>query len=450
MKKKIAFISEHASPLATLGGVDAGGQNVYVAELAKALAKLGYHIDIYTRWESPDQPKVVDWLPRIRVIHVPAGPLEPVAKEALLSYMPQFLDEMLGYIRRQRLTYELIHAHFFMSAWVAMRIKAVVGIPYTVTFHALGKVRRMHQGAADVFPEERAQIEAEAAQSADAIVAECPQDREDLIHHYGADPDTISVIPCGFSSAEFAPVDKAEAREKLGLAADEKIMLQLGRMVPRKGVDNVVQALALAKDSVENLRLVIVGGAAEQPDATLCPETGRLQQLAHDLGVTDRVTFAGRKDRSVLKYYYAAADLFISTPWYEPFGITPLEAMACGTPVIGSNVGGIKYSVADGETGYLVPPKAPQALADKIILALNDEEKLQQMRLASLQRVDRYFTWEKVARLTDALYNRTISDYQFALIAQRALRQPAASPKEKEPRMIPLRPVVPVAVRPVR
>lgn len=449
MKKKIAFISEHASPLAALGGVDAGGQNVYVAELAKALAALGYHIDIYTRWEDPSQPKVVDWLPRVRVIHVPAGPLEPVAKEALLPYMPQFLDEMLGYIRRQRLNYEIIHAHFFMSAWVAMRIKSVLGVPFTVTFHALGKVRRLHQGAADGFPEERLQIEAEAVQSADAIIAECPQDREDLIEHYHADPEKISVIPCGFSSAEFSPVDKAEARAQLGLSADERIILQLGRMVPRKGVDNVVQALALAKDHVQNLRLVIVGGAGNQPDANLCPGIKRLQQLAASLGVTSQVTFAGRKDRNVLKYYYSAADLFVSTPWYEPFGITPLEAMACGTPVIGANVGGIKYSVADGETGFLVPPKAPALLAGKIVLALNDAPLLQRMSAASVERVERYFTWEKVARLTDAFYNRTISDYQFALIARRALRQPAPT-KEKERRIIPLRLVTPAVARPAR
>ena len=345
MKKKIAFISEHASPLATLGGVDSGGQNVYVAELAKHLSSVGYDIDIYTRWENQDHLKVINWMPGIRVIHVKAGPLNVIPKEELLNFMPDFTDDMIAFMEEEKLTYQLIHANFFMSAMVAMEIKKLLKIPFVVTFHALGYVRQIHQGKDDKFPAERMEIEEEIVQHADQIIAECPQDRRDLIDYYHAPLDRITIIPCGFSSNEFYPIDKSIARILLNLEQDEKILLQLGRMVPRKGVDNVVKALGKLKKSNVPYRLVIVGGETDNPNPLACPEIARLMKIAKQEGVLDKVTFVGRKNRDMLKYYYAAADIFISTPWYEPFGITPLEAMACGTPVIGSNVGGIKYSV---------------------------------------------------------------------------------------------------------
>jgi len=402
--KQIAFISEHASPLATLGSTDAGGQNVYVAELAKALARKHIKVDVYTRWEDSSLPKVVHWLPGIRVIHVAAGPIQPIPKEHLLSLMPAFLEDMLLFIREQHLNYELVHAHFFMSAWVAGQLKSMLGIPFVVTFHALGHVRRLHQKEADCFPEERLAWEADAVRQADAILAECPQDKSDLMECYDAAPEKIAIVPCGFSHKEFAPYCRQKARKILNLDPNERILLQLGRMVPRKGVDNVISALKFIKNEIENVRLVIVGGASERPDPLHCPETRRLMQLAAGLGVQDRVLFTGRKNRDMLRYYYAAADLFITTPWYEPFGITPLEAMACGTPVIGAHVGGIKYTVADGTTGYLVPPKDPEALARKTVLALRDERKLAQMRTAALQRVNTLFTWKKVAAQVCEVY----------------------------------------------
>lgn len=402
--KQIAFISEHASPLATLGGTDAGGQNVYVAEVAKALAKKKYKVDIYTRWEDASLPKVVNWLPGIRVIHMEAGPKMPIPKESLMEVMPAFLQDMLAFIHQEELQYMLVHAHFFMSAWVAVQLKYILNVPFVVTFHALGHVRRIHQQSADCFPAERMQWETEAVRQADAVLAECPQDQEDLITYYGADPEKITIVPCGFSSKEFAPYCRKKARSLLGFRQDERILLQLGRMVPRKGVDNVIQALPFLKNKIDNLKLVIVGGASEQPDPLHCPETGRLQQLAARLGVADQVFFAGRKNRDVLRYYYAAADLFITTPWYEPFGITPLEAMACGTPVIGANVGGIKYTVAHGVTGYLVPPKDPEALAEKALLALKDEAKMARMRSSAIQRVQTLFTWKKVAEMVSQVY----------------------------------------------
>lgn len=404
MKRKIAFISEHASPLASLGGVDCGGQNVYVAELAKQLALAGYQIDIFTRWEDPKLPKVIDWENNIRVIHVKAGPISLLPKEELLPYMPAFKADMITFITTEKINYSLIHANFFMSGLVAMWIKETLEIPFVITFHALGYVRQIYQGKSDKFPAERIQIERQIVQNADAVIAECPQDKSDLIEYYNTPVEKISIIPCGFSSKEFYPMNREIACTLLGLKTDEKILLQLGRMVPRKGVDNVVRSLGRLKNSGIGYRLVIVGGETDDPNPMACPEIARLQKIARIEGVDDKVTFVGRKPREMLKYYYCAADIFISTPWYEPFGITPLESMACGTPVIGSNVGGIKYSVLDGKTGFLVPPNDPDTLALKVHSLITNPLLHNQMKKASIQRVKENFTWQKVAVLVSALY----------------------------------------------
>jgi len=417
MKNTIAFISEHASPLASLGGVDTGGQNVYVAQLAIFLAKSGYKIDIYTRWENATDEQVVNWLPGVRVIHVKAGPVSILPKEELLPYMAEFRESMLSFIRKEAISYELIHANFFMSALVAAQLKEILHVPFVVTFHALGHVRRIHQGDSDKFPAERLSIEEDIVKKADKIFAECPQDKEDLLKYYSAPSFKTSIVPCGFSPDEFYPINQDEAREEMGLSQDEFILLQLGRMVPRKGVDNVIRSLAYLKDHSKKVRLVVVGG--EAGDESNNPELQRLKSIAKEAGVEMQVTFTGRKGRDVLKYYYSAADLFITTPWYEPFGITPLEAMACGTPVIGANVGGVKYSVSDGETGFLVPPNDPEALAKTIQVLMDDQDLLFDMKKQCIERVNSMFTWEKVAENVSAVYERIfLSRKQTAVVIQ--------------------------------
>ncbi len=411
MRKKIAFISEHASPLAVLGSVDAGGQNVYVAELARYLSKIGYDIDVFTRWEDATIPQVVNWMPNVRVVHVKAGPVTYIQKEDLLSHMTEFRKNMIQFIEQEDLAYDLVHANFFMSALVAMELKEIMDLPYVVTYHALGAVRRIHQKEQDKFPFERLSIEQETAERADYVIAECPQDKEDLIQLYHIDASKIAIVPCGFSPSEFYPVNRSVARSFLGLDQQETILLQLGRMVPRKGVDNVIRALGLLKNTNQPTRLLIVGGETEQPGLASCPEIKRLQQLAEEQGVSAQVTFSGRKNRNVLRYYYSAADIFITTPWYEPFGITPLEAMACGTPVIGANVGGIKYSVKEGKTGYLIPPKNPQALAVKVNYLLSNPVLIKKMQASALKRVHHLFTWAQVAGSMAKIYENVIEKY---------------------------------------
>ena len=410
MKKRIALISEHASPFGVLGGVDSGGQNVYVGQLARHLAAMGYAVDVFTRRENFLLPEVADWIEGVRIIHVPAGPATLVRKEDLLPWMADFTAYVQQFCKCQSPTYDLIHANFWMSGLVAAEIKRSLGIPFIITFHALGRVRRLHQGKADEFPDERFAIEDRIIAETDAIVAECPQDEADLCQLYNADPAKITMIPCGFNPAEFEPLSKILARVALGFSAEERIILQLGRMVPRKGVDAVIRSLEyLIQEYQMPVRLIIVGGDAQDPDARIASEVNRLQTIAIDIGVSDSVTFAGRQGREVLKYYYSAADIFITTPWYEPFGITPVEAMACGTPVIGANVGGVKFTVKNGETGYLVPPNQPQAIAAKIAYLYQHPQVLQQFQGQAIQRANQLFTWHTVTTQMAVLYERIIT-----------------------------------------
>jgi len=408
MNRRIAIISEHASPLATLGGVDNGGQNVYVAQVAKHLRALGHEIDVFTRRDDPELEEVHIWENGIRIIHVPAGPARCIPKEQLLPYMKPFSRYIIHFIRREG-PYDLVHANFWMSGLAAAAVRRALNIPFVITFHALGRVRRAFQGIGDTFPDARFAIEDRVIAEASRIIAECPQDREDLLTLYPASPEQVVVVPAGYDPLEMFPIGRAEARRQLGLSIDENIVLQLGRIVPRKGVDTVISGVArLIHTHGIPARLLIVGGESEDPEDNITPEIARLMKIAREERIADQVTFVGRRQRHVLRYYYSAADVFVSTPWYEPFGITPLEAMACCTPVIGSAVGGIKYTVAHGETGFLVPPNHPAALAARLAELFRDPALRSRFGRQSLLRVRRHFTWEKVARSLAEVYETVI------------------------------------------
>lgn len=408
---RIAMISDHASPLAILGGVDSGGQNLYVAQLAKNLAAAGNEVDVFTRRDSDHLPELVEWDNGVRVIYVPAGPPTFVRKEELLPYMDEFYAYMLRFFRRQQPGYDLIHAHFWMSGLVAARLKLELNLPFVITFHALGRVRRQFQGKADEFPEERFAIEDRIIAEADQIIAECPQDEEDLISLYNADPARIRLIPCGFDPQELAPLSKQLARIVLKLPPEEKIILHLGRMVPRKGAETVIRGFAILRSAHGiDARLLIVGGESNDPDPALTPEIGRLQIIAEEEGVAEHVSFVGRRGRESLKYYYSAADIFVTMPWYEPFGITPVEAMACGTPVVGSNVGGLKFTVRDGETGYLVPARDEKALAERLADLYRNPRVLGSFRQHAIRRANDLFTWKRVSDQVAGLYEDLIAE----------------------------------------
>lgn len=409
--QRIAFISEHASPLAALGGTDSGGQNVYVGNLARELARLGYQVDVYTRRDHRQTPQVVEWRPGVRVIHMDAGPLRPLPKEQLLPYMAEFGHAMLRFMRSAGVFYALVHANFFMSGMVAQQLKRLVGLPYVITFHALGRVRRLCQGQADGFPDTRFAIEEALMRDADCVIAECEQDERDMVELYDGGPSRLAVVPCGFDPDEFWPV-RESARTKLGLDESEFIVLQLGRMVPRKGVDNVIRAVSVLREQHHlQARLLVVGGEAQRADPMQTPEIRRLATLAAQLGIAEQVNFTGAQPRQALRDYYSAADVFVTTPWYEPFGITPLEAMACATPVVGSAVGGIRSTVLDHKSGFLVPPHDPGALAARLAQLQRDPLLAQRMGWTGLRRVHRHFTWRRVAMQVASVYRSVLAHH---------------------------------------
>ncbi len=431
---RIALISEHASPLAGVGSVDAGGQNVYVDHVARELARRGHRVDVMTRRDDPAQPPVTALAPGVRVLHLAAGPARFVPKEQLLPFMPAFVESA------QRLAgrggYDLLHANFFMSGWVGMALRERWRVPLVTTFHALGRVRQEHQREADRFPPERLDIEQALVDRSDRVLSACPQDEQDLQRLYGAHPSRLVTVPCGVDTEALTPGPRREARARLALPQDEFIVLQLGRLVPRKGIDNVVRALALLQTQAgaRASRLVVVGGESDTPDEGATPEIGRLRSLACALGVGDRVQFTGRRSRSALVDWYRAADVFVTTPWYEPFGITPLEAMACAVPVIGSAVGGVQWTVVEGRTGFLVPPQDPAALAIRLAQLRADPQLAEALGRAGVDRVRSRFTWSQVAWELEGVYR--------SVLAERA----SASKTWRERGRAPLRSIQPTAL----
>lgn len=425
MTKRIAIISDCASPLAALDGVACSGENAYVASLALELAERGHLVDVFTRRTAVRAPEIVGWARGVRIVHVNAGPATSIPKEKLLPYMPMFGDYIVDFARRLRIRYDVAHANFWTSAVAAHLVKRTLDIPFVVTFHALGRVKRLHESAADQLPVERCEIEEALVAEADAIVAECPQNAEELVALYRARRERVRVVPHGVDTRRFHDVGRERARRVLKLEADRPTLLQLGRLVPRKGVDDVIRSLAALRDLYSiRARLLIVGGETDLPDERATPYLRELREVARLNGVDDSVTFVGRRGGDVLRYFYSAADIFITTPWYEPFGITPLEAMSCGVPVIGSNVGGIKYTVADGETGFLVPPRDPQAIASRAAALLNDRRLHERMSATATLRVRSHFAWRDIAASIDELYSDVI---RRRSVATRTLRFRSAS-----------------------
>jgi len=403
---RIALISDHASPLTPPGSIDAGGQNVYVAEVGRHLRALGHEVDVFTRRDDPSLPSEVLSSDGIRVLHVDAGPPRAIAKERMLPWMDAFAAAVERTARIRR--YDVVHANFWMSTIAGMRVQRTLGTPFVVTFHALGKIRRREQGAADGSPAAREAIETAAVRSADRVIAECPQDEYDLRMLYGADPARISMVPAGFEPRELSPTSKYVARRRIGVGLRGPLILHVGRFVPRKGIDDAIRGASVVLAEMREARMLVVGGHGDDPASVA--ERARLERIARELEVSSQVAFTGSVGRDRLRDHYAAADVFVTTPWYEPFGITPVEAMACGTPVVGSSVGGIGFTVRDGVTGFLVPPRAPDAIADRLTEALSDRRRLARMGREAARHVRPAFTWRRVTEQLVDVYAGAIAE----------------------------------------
>ena len=386
------MVSEHASPLAVLGGVDSGGQNVHVACLAEDLARRGIEVTVYTRRDDPSLPEDVEFAPGVTVVHVAAGPARAVSKDCLLPYMGKFARTL----RRdwERAAPDLVHAHFWMSGRAALEAGGPLGVPIVQTFHALGVVKRRHQGALDTSPAPRLAAEEAIARRVDQIVATSSDEVFELLR-MGADLRRVRVIPCGVDLALFRPDGPSEPRRR-GL----RRLVVVSRLVQRKGVGNVISALAALPET----ELVIAGGP-EASELRRDPEARRLAALAGEFGVSDRVEFRGRIERADLPALLRSADAVVCVPWYEPFGIVPLEAMACGVPVVASAVGGLLDTVVDGVTGIHVPPRSPERLAEVLHAVLADAELRARLGEAGAERARARYSWDHIADATLETYN---------------------------------------------
>jgi D-inositol-3-phosphate glycosyltransferase len=392
---RIALISARASPLALAGGVEAGGQDVYVTHVAGGLADLGHEVDVLTRRDHADLPACVALRPGVKVRHLDAGPPRFVPRALLLPHMPAFTEAVHGLFEAQG-PYDVVHANCFLSGLAGLAMRRRFGVPLVTTFHALDLARHGCPGTADGSARERAAIERSLVRHSDRLVAGCPQGEADLQRLYGVRPERIATVPCGVDTEAFRPGDRRKARQRLGLPPDGFIALHLGRLAPRKCIETAVRAMALLPPSMQ-ARLMVLGGESTGPGQGQSPQTVRLHAVAREAGVAERLHLVGRRERHELRDWYVAADVFVTTPWHEPLGMASLEAMACGTPVVGSAVGGLLHTVEDGFTGYLVPPHDPAALADKLHRLWRQPALASAMGRAGVGRSRGLFNWCQTA-----------------------------------------------------
>jgi glycosyltransferase involved in cell wall biosynthesis len=396
------MVSEHASPLAVLGGTDVGGQNVHVAELSAALARRGHTVTVYTRRDDPGLADEVVTPQGYTVVHVPAGPAERLPKDELLQHMglfAQFLDARWT-ARRP----DVAHAHFWMSGLATQLAARHLGLPAVQTFRALGVVKRRHLGAQDTSPKDRLRLEAMVARTATWVAATCSDEVFELMR-MGRSRARMSVVPCGVDKALFTPE---------GSTADKTAkhrILSVGRLVPRKGFDDMIRAMP----SIPNAELVIAGGPS-RAELDTDAEAIRLRELAADLGVGRRVHLYGAVAHQDMPALLRSADIVACTPWYEPFGIVPLEAMACGVPVVASAVGGMQDTVVHDVTGKLISPRRPRDIADTINPLLRDGFLRQSLGLAGRDRVCARYTWDQVAADTMRIYD-TVAQAQHPQVS---------------------------------
>lgn len=398
---RIAMLSYHTCPLATLGGKDTGGMNVYVRDLTREFGRMGIHVDVFTRSQDEHVPHVVHELGfGNRVVHVPAGPETPRAKSELANYIPEFVEGIKQFALEKGITYDVIHSHYWMSGLAAESLSdAWGGTPIVHMFHTLGEMKnRVARSESERAGEDRLKGERQVLGRADRIIAATIAETTQLRFLYRADHRKLVIIPPGVDTSHFYPIPADEAKQFLGLNPDDRMALFVGRIEPLKGVDTLIQAMSCSdlKDLHRPVHLAIIGGEPNAIPEDMTEEMARLQKLCDDLCVGGMVVFLGKRGQDTLPYYYSAAELVVMPSLYESFGMVALEAMACGTPVIASEVGGLGYLVQNDLTGYTIPDSDPEALCEKLTLLLGDPHLREEMgRRAADYALD--YAWEKIA-----------------------------------------------------
>jgi D-inositol-3-phosphate glycosyltransferase len=412
----IAMLSYHTCPLATLGGKHTGGMNVYVQELTRHLGSLGIHVDVFTRSQDEHVPHVLHDLGfGNRVVHIPAGPETPTPKNELPNYLPEFAEGVLKFAENKGIHYDLIHSHYWMSGIAAEILKKSWNIPVVQMFHTLGLMKNsIARSESEKESPFRIETEERLVQFADRIVIATPAEKNQLIHLYHADEKKFAVIPPGVDTTRFYPISEDEARAVIGVPSGNCMILFVGRIEPLKGIETLLRAIALLLNTEEieecNYYLAIIGGEPDGNGDQMDSEMARLQKLSLELGIHDVVIFLGKRSQETLPYYYSAAQVVVVPSHYESFGMVALEAMACGIPVIASQVGGLAYLVQDGITGYVIPDRKPEILKQKLMQLIQSPPLREQMCSQAVEYA-RLYDWSLIASRVAELYQDILSGH---------------------------------------
>ncbi len=396
------MLSVHSCPLGQLGTRDTGGMSVYIRELAAALGRQGHTIDVYTRVHDPRDGQFDSLGRNARLIHLRAGSDEEMHKLVVYSYLEDYACALEAFRKANDLTYDLIYSHYWVSAALGSEVRLWWGVPHVTMFHTLGAVKNS-LGIGEDEPDLRIEKERELAQGVHRVIATTPRERAALLRYYGAPKDRIGIIPCGVNMAAFRPRDRQAARRKVGLG-DEKTVLFAGRIEPLKGIDQLLRAIALLKD--KSVRLVVIGGNEENQE-----QIDGLKALAGSLGIAERVTFPGTVKHEIMPYYYSAADVSVVPSYYESFCLVALESLACGTPVVATDVGDLRKIIRSGETGFVLPDNSPAGLAANIteVLSWPADEASKLARARLIRSSIAAYAWPRVARQITAEFRRVLA-----------------------------------------
>ncbi len=411
---RIAMLSYHTCPLATLGGKDTGGMNVYVRDLTIQLGAMGVQVDVYTRSQDEHVPHILHDLGYgNRVVHIPAGPEIPLKKEELYKFVPDYVQGILEFSKNKDIKYDLIHSHYWMSGIAAIELQKSWNIPFVHMFHTLGVMKqRVARENEEIEGEYRISGEKEVLNHANRIIAATQAEVAQLLWLYQADTNNVVVIPPGVDLCHFYPIPSDEAKEFIKVPVCNRMLLYVGRIEPLKGLENLLKAIAIMRERVQveapQFCLVVIGGNPDLTPQTTDTEMAHLQSLREQYHLQDFVAFLGQRDQNTLPYYYSAASAVVVPSHYESFGMVALEAMACGTPVVASQVGGLAFLVQDGITGFTVPVDDPQALADRLMKLLYDDDLREKLGKQAAAFAKQY-GWKNIAKKIIDLYRTVLS-----------------------------------------